>query len=67
MNTPDSKSEFSPDERNADLFNEIAQNILAVDDASSDLLNKSQSMSTIAHEVGHDSVELNSQMKSFQV
>lgn len=51
----------------AGAANEIAQNILAVDDASSDLLGKSQSMSGIANEVGLDSTELDQQMKSFQV
>lgn len=51
----------------AGAANEIAQNILAVDDASSDLLEKSQSMSGIANEVGLDSTELDQQMKSFQV
>jgi methyl-accepting chemotaxis protein len=47
--------------------NEIAQNILAVDEASTDLLTKSQNMSDIANEVGHDSLELNKQMQSFSV
>jgi methyl-accepting chemotaxis protein len=51
----------------AEAANEIAQNILAVDDASSELLEKSQSMSSVAHEVGQDSIELHGQMKSFQV
>jgi len=51
----------------AGAANEIAQNILAVDDASTDLLTKSQNMSGIANEVGHDSLELDKQMQSFSV
>ena len=51
----------------AGAANEIAQNILAVDDASSDLVEKAGSMSTIANEVGHDSSELDKQMQQFQV
>lgn len=51
----------------AEAANDIARNILAVDDASSNLLSKSQSMSSIAKEVGQDSFELNQQMKSFTV
>lgn len=51
----------------AGAANEIAQNILAVDDASTDLVNKAGSMSKIANEVGHDSTELNKQMQQFQV
>jgi methyl-accepting chemotaxis protein len=47
--------------------NEIAQNILAVDDASSDLLSKSQNMSSIASEVGEHSSELDGQMQKFEV
>jgi methyl-accepting chemotaxis protein len=51
----------------AGAANEIAQNILAVDDASSDLLDKSQNMSSIANEVGQNSTELDGQMQKFQV
>ncbi len=51
----------------AGAANEIAQNILAVDDASSDLLSKSQNMSSIANEVGEHSIELDGQMQKFQV
>ena len=51
----------------AGAANEIAQNILAVDDASTNLLTKSQNMSGIANEVGHDSLELDKQMQSFSV
>ncbi len=51
----------------AGAANEIAKNILAVDDASTNLLTKSQNMSDIANEVGHDSLELNKQMQSFSV
>jgi len=47
--------------------NEIAQNILAVDNASSDLLSKSQNMSSIASEVGEHSSELDGQMQKFEV
>ena len=51
----------------AGAANEIAQNILAVDDASSDLLSKSQNMSSIANQVGEHSTELDGQMQQFQV
>ena len=51
----------------ADAANDIAQNIIAVDDASTDLLTKAKNMSTIANEVGHDSLELDKQMQSFSV
>lgn len=46
---------------------EIAKNILAVDDASSELVEKANSMSDIANEVGHDSTELDKQMQQFKV
>ena len=51
----------------AGAANEIAKNILAVDDASTDLVDKARSMSTIANEVGHDSTELDKQMQQFKV
>ncbi|CCK77369.1 Methyl-accepting chemotaxis protein [Oleispira antarctica RB-8] len=51
----------------AGAANEIAHNIQAVDDASTTLLTKSQSMSNIANEVGNDSAELDQQMQQFEV
>lgn len=51
----------------AGAANEIAQNILAVDAASTELLSKSQNMSDIANGVGRDSTELDQQMQEFQV
>jgi methyl-accepting chemotaxis protein len=49
----------------AGAANEIAQNILAVDDAATDLLNKSQNMSSIANEVGQNSTDLDDEMQKF--
>jgi methyl-accepting chemotaxis protein len=51
----------------AGAANEIAQNILAVDDAATDLLDKSQNMSSIANEVGQNSTELDDEMQKFYV
>jgi methyl-accepting chemotaxis protein len=51
----------------AGAANEIAQNILAVDDAATDLLNKSQNMSSIANEVEQNSTELDDEMQKFHI
>lgn len=51
----------------AGAANDIAQNILAVDDAASELVNKAGNMSTIAKGVGQDSNNLEEQVKVFSI
>jgi len=54
-------------EQQAGAANEIAQHIQGVDDASTELVEKAQSVSSIAQEVGGGSSTLDSTMQQFRV
>ncbi len=54
-------------EQQAGAADEIAQDIQAVDDVSSELVEKAQGLASIANEMGEGSLQLDDTMNKFRV